>query len=382
MSFNFAETAVALSACETYDIDALKNIFHKHFQELGIYKQIRQGIKALIKPNLIMKSKPDEAIITHPNVVAAAGLCLKEAGAEILIAESPGGPYTTGMMKSVFAGCGYTEMAKKYGFALYMECESKDIFLPEGKRCKTLEIVNPFLEADFIVNIAKLKTHGMMGMSGAVKNLFGAVPGLKKPELHCRFPQQQEFAEMIVDICDFLKPKLNIIDAVYGMQGDGPTGGESRFVGAVITSQSPYAADMAAAEIIGKKPEDFFIMKECIERGLVPKSVKDLQILGDAVEKFVVADYKQAKVSSLDFVDRAPKIFRPMLKRLTTPYPKIRLKECIGCGKCAESCPQKVIKMAERKAIIEYASCIKCFCCHEMCPEHVIDIKRWGVFNF
>ena len=111
-------------------------------------------------------------------------------------------------MKAVFRGCGYTDMAKDCGFTLYTDCKSREVSLPGAVRCRQLSVAEPFLTRDYLIDLAKLKTHSMVGFSGAVKNLFGTVPGLQKPELHCRFPEKQPFSEMLVDLCDFLKPDL------------------------------------------------------------------------------------------------------------------------------------------------------------------------------
>lgn len=372
---------VYLNRCTTYDVDQIFQIMDAGFAQMGVYDRLYAGKTVVLKPNLIMKSNPEDAIITHPAVTAAVGLCVKKTGAKVLIAESPGGPYTPHVMKSLYRGCGYTEMAEHYGFDLYTDCKSREVFLPAGKICRKLSVIEPFLNADFIIDIAKLKTHGMTGFSGAVKNLFGVVPGLMKPELHCRYPQKEDFAEMLVDVCDFVKPDVCVIDGIYGMQGNGPTGGEKRFVGALLVSADPYAADMAATELINIRPEEILMLKSAAARGLAPESLSDITIVGETLAEMRITDYKRAKASSTDFIDRIPKMMRPLAAKLATPYPKVRARACIGCGKCAESCPQHVITVEHKKARIKLNGCIRCFCCHEMCPVHVIAIKRLGVFN-
>lgn len=169
----------------------------------------------------------------------------------MLIAESPGGPYTPAAMKAIFRGCGYTDMAKDCGFALYTACKSREVTLPRAQRCRQLSVAEPFLTRDYLIDLCKLKTHGMVGFSGAVKNLFGAVPGLQKPELHCRFPEKQPFSEMLVDLCDFLQPDLCIMDGILAMEGNGPTGGQPRKMGVLGASKSPYALDVCGASSLG-----------------------------------------------------------------------------------------------------------------------------------
>ena len=373
---------VWLSRCGGYAPEELLRQVEEAFTALGVWEELKPGMQVVIKPNLVMSSKPEAAIATHPALVAAVGRCVQKAGGEVIIAESPGGPYTPAAMKAVFRGCGYADMAKEWGFTLYTECKSREVSLPGAVRCRQLSVVEPFLTRDYLIDLAKLKTHSMVDFSGAVKNLFGAVPGLQKPELHCRFPEKQPFSEMLVDLCDFLKPDLCFLDGILAMEGNGPTGGSPRKAGVLGASKSPYALDVCGAALIGLEPESVLMLKEAHRRGLGPISPKECQLLKEQVETLAQPDFVKAKASSTDFLDRVPAFLRPAAKRLATPAPKIRRKECVGCGKCAESCPQHTIAIREGKAVIDYKQCIRCFCCHEMCPKHVIDIRRWSLLHF
>lgn len=123
------------------------------------------------------------------------------------------------------------------------------------------------------------------------------------------------------------------------------------------------------------------MLRYAAERGLVPQSIDGLELLGDSLESLSVPDFQKAEASSTDFIDRLPRFLRPAAKKLATPYPRIEKKSCVGCGKCAESCPQNTIEIKDHKAEIDYRRCIRCFCCHEMCPKHVIEIRRLRLFN-
>lgn len=373
---------VWLSRCGGYAPEELFRQVEESFDMLGVWDEIKPGMTVVIKPNLVMSSKPGNAIATHPALVAAVGKCVQKAGADVVIAESPGGPYTPAAMKAVFRGCGYTDMAKDCGFTLYTDCKSREVSLPGAVRCRQLSVVEPFLTREYLIDMAKLKTHSMVGFSGAVKNLFGTVPGLQKPELHCRFPEKQPFSEMLVDLCDFLKPDLCFLDGILAMEGNGPTGGRPRNLGVLGASKSPYALDVCGAALIGLEPESVLMLKEADRRGLGPISPEECQLVKESVEALAQPDFLKAEASSTDFIDRLPKFLRPAAKKIATPTPKIRKADCVGCGKCAESCPQHTIVIRDGKAVIDYKKCIRCFCCHEMCPKHVIDIRRWGLLHF
>ena len=277
----------------------------------------------------------------------------------------------------------YGSGGRNTAFRYIQRVRARQVQLPEGKRCNTLTVIELFARPreTLVIDIAKLKTHGMMGYSGAVKNLFGVVPGLLKPELHSRYPEKEPFAEMLVDLCEYVHPDFSIIDAIDAMEGDGPTGGQKRFVGALVGSESPYEADMVGAKLIDMKPEEILVLKNAQERGLCAGKLSEIEVLGDDFENIVVHDFKRARSSSIDFTTRVPKFMQPLAKRILTPYPKINTAQCVGCGKCAESCPQHTITLREHKAHIEYSKCIHCFCCHEMCPKHVINIKRFSLFD-
>lgn len=375
------KSRVLLARCGTYRAEELEPLIHGIFESLHIYDKLKPGMTVVLKPNLVIRAKPEDAIGTHPAFTAAVGKCVKRAGAKVLIAESPGGPYTPGLMKSHFKACGYTEMAEENGFSLYTECKSREISLPEGSVCRQLSVAEPFLDAEYLIDLAKLKTHTMVGFSGAVKNMFGTVPGLQKPELHCRFPGKEEFSQMLVDLCAYLKPDLAFLDGIWAMEGDGPTGGSRRELGAVVASENPFAADVCAAYLAGIAPDSILMLSYGHERGLGPISPEETELLGDDPEGLCQPDFKQAKTSSTDFIDRLPGFLRPAAKKLATPYPRIDKKGCIGCGKCAESCPQHTISIEGGKARIDYKNCIHCFCCHEMCPRHVIGVRRLGAFR-
>lgn len=373
---------VCLSACDTYDFEAVRAVLREQFDALHVEELLFPGCRVVIKPNLVLRSKPEEGAITHPAVVAAVAAELLERGAgSVTVAESPGGPYTPPLLRAIYDAGGYTEFAKTCGFSLNMDCSYAPLEVPAGKRSKLFDIIQPVLQADVLVDVAKLKTHGMMGLSAAVKNLFGCVPGLMKPELHCRFPDKAAFAEMLVDLCCALKPALCVVDGIVGMEGNGPTGGTPRPVGALAASRDPFAVDVVCAALIRQDPARVPYLRAGMARGVCSEHLEALELWGAPVETLAVRDFVQPESCSVDFLDWLPGFLRPLAEKIATPVPRIRTDHCVGCGKCAESCPQHTIHMESGHAVIQYRDCIRCYCCHEMCPKHVIDIKRFRLFR-
>ncbi len=371
---------VYVDKCDSYDPKQIESIFDKRFEELGIKDKIKAGMTVVIKPNLIMKASPDAAATTHPEVLAAVGRIVKKLGAKVLIAESSGGVYSEQTIKMITKGCGIQAVAERDGFDINLDTGYTSVDLPHGKICRMLNVINPYVKPDFVIDIAKLKTHCMTQFSGATKNLFGTVPGLMKPELHFRYPEINDFSSMLIDLAEYIKPDVCIIDGIDAMEGDGPTGGEKRHMGVLFTGLSSYNVDIAASTSIGIKPMSVRMLYEANLRGLCPKTADELEIVGTSI-KSIKTDFKMPRTKNVDFGKFLPHFLQPLAKKITTPKPKIQTKNCVGCGKCAESCPQHTIKIIDHKAHINYDNCIKCFCCHEMCPKHVIDVKRFSLFN-
>lgn len=376
-------TKVSLTKNPTYTQNEINQAVQTHFERFEMENKILPDMNVVLKPNLLMKRRPEEFTTTHPNVVKAVILYLKKIGvSNITLADSPGGLYTEQALKSIYSTCGMTEVCEKHNVKLNFDVTAKEIYNPNANLVKSFTLIKPICEADFIIDLCKLKTHAMTGMSGAVKNLFGAIPGLTKPEFHWRFPEKERFCEMLIDLCDTVRPNFIVVDAIEAMEGDGPSGGTKREAGFLFASDQPYDLDFFLCTLIGAKPTEIFTVKNSIERGLCGADMSKIELIGGEMPNIKPFEMPQDK--GVDFMGHTPKLLRKPAKFITktflTSKPKIHKRDCIGCGKCAESCPAKTIKIHEKKAYIEYSNCIKCFCCHEMCPVKAIGIKRFGLF--
>lgn len=382
--------SVAVTCAADYEPESVTGAIRRQFALLGVKARIDrllqekpQGPRVLLKPNLLIKRRPEEATTTHPAVVAGVIACLQELGVkDITIADSPGGPYAKAYLNQIYEGTGLRKVADAAGDAVHLnlDCSSGECRLEQGVMSKSFTIITPVRKADFIINLPKLKTHGMMTLSGGVKNLFGCIPGLMKPEMHWRFPENERFAEMLVDLAEAVHPDLTLCDGIVAMEGDGPSGGTPRAVGALLGAWSPFSLDVALCRVLSLEPDRVPTVRAATARGLCPSSWEELTILGDTLP--VPEKFQLPRSRSVDFTKRLPGFLRPAVNRLMRDRPEIRKKDCIGCGKCAESCPAKTIRIVDRKAHIRHENCIRCYCCHEMCPVKAIDIKRFRIFDF
>ncbi len=363
---------VSIVKCENYS-DA-QNAVKKAVDLIGgIGRFVKKGDRVLIKPNLVSRKNPDEAVTTHPDILRAVIELVEEAGGKVTVAESPGGPYNTAVLKSVYSACGVDKAAEGTGAVLNYDTSFTEVHFPEGRTIKQIPIINPALEADVIISLPKLKTHAMTSYTGAVKNLFGVIPGTHKAELHFRLDDRRAFCSMLVDLCECVKPTLSIMDAVWGMEGNGPTAGQSRHIGLVMASANAYALDKTACELIGYAPDEVDTVRESIERGLTG----EVKTVGEPFEPLIMRDFvkPESHFNLLRLLSLPPAV-NAWAKNALASRPKIDYKTCVRCGACANCCPPKAISMAGGKPVIDKKKCIKCFCCQELCPQRAVGIKR------
>ena len=364
---------VAVVRCKTYDVEAVKPALEEALNAVNGLDFVKHGMKIIIKPNLVSFKKPDAAATTHPALLEALVKMLLARGADVTIGDSPGGPHSLPLLNRVYAATGMDRL-EKLGAKLNRNMNEKNVDFPEGKVLKNFTYTEYLDEADAIIDFCKLKSHGMLGMSAAVKNLFGTIPGLKKPEVHYKFQNDAEFADMLVDLNEYFKPRLAICDAVVGMEGNGPTAGTPRQIGAIIASKSTYYADVVGAELIGMNIDGLPTLQAAYERGFAPASSKNLRVYGD-IRALTVDDFKAPPVRGLSFM-RKGNVLHFISKASLEHKPTLKKRLCVGCGECARMCPAKAIEMKNKKPHINREKCIRCFCCQEFCPRAAMVAHR------
>lgn len=365
---------VNIVKCEDYSAQNVERAFDELIDLIGGLDWVKKDMKIAIKANLVTFMKPEAAATTHPALLCELVKRLTERGAKVVVGDSPGGIYNQAYVGRVYAATKIDEV-KKYGASLNENFEQSEAKFENGKVLKDFPYTSYLDDVDVIINFCKLKTHGMMGMSAAVKNLFGTIPGIKKPEFHYRYPDHTDFANMLIDLNEYFKPKLCIVDAVVGMEGNGPTAGTPKQIGAILASDNPYKLDLACASIIGLTKDDVPTLSESFNRGLIPESVNEL-IINDDITKYHIADYENVQTHrALKFEDKKT-LFGRAATKLLQAKPKLEKDLCVGCGKCAEVCPAKAIQIVDKKAKIDRKKCIKCFCCQEFCPKGAMKVKR------
>lgn len=370
---------VLIQRCDSYDkeliLEKIKEVFEKNG---GIEKYAAPGLNVVIKPNLISKKSPDAAATTHPSIVWAVAKLCKEAGANVIIAESPGGPYEKPYLTGIYKGTGMAQVAEETGALLNYDLTETKVTCEEAKYLKTIGILTPLAQADRIINLCKLKTHGMMVYTGAVKNMFGSIAGLKKAEYHLKMSDYDQFADSIIDIFLQNHVSLNIIDGIVGMHRDGPTNGDPIHTNVLISSENAFEADLAALDVICANPMRVPVFKMAYARGLCGKDCSNIDF-GNGL--------KPEEVKVPEFIVNYNEEFKNLyfksgplgkiLQKMIRPRPVFNKKLCRACHECEKCCPAKVITVTkENKAQVKLEGCIRCFCCQELCPFKAVTIKK------
>jgi len=364
---------VAVVRCSGYGIDGVRAATARGLELLGGTSSfVEPGESILLKPNLLVGRSPERAVNTHPAVFRAVIEEFQRAGASVTYGDSPGfGPPETAARRARLA-----TVARELGVPFADFSRGRDVAHPDGRLIKSFTLAAAALDADGIVSLPKLKTHGLTRLTGAIKNQFGCIPGVRKPEFHARLPNADLFSRMLVDLNMVLRPRLAVMDGIVAMEGNGPQGGSPRALDVLLFSRDLVAIDAVACRLIGLDPGLVLPIQYGAEFGL--GEATEIDLVGDPIEEPIVPDFD---------ANRSPRSTtgppgRPsrLARRFVVPKPVIRASRCTKCGTCVSVCPvdPKAVRFAgdDRRdpPIHHYDDCIRCYCCQELCPENAIEV--------
>lgn len=342
---------------------------------------IPQAKRVLLKPNLLSSTKgPDEPVNTNPVIVSVLARIIKEEyKCRVYIGDSSGG-MSYGQTQRAFEVSGLVDVAKRLGVELVNFENTGVINLRnETNRIKKEFPITRFIrDVDFIISLPKLKTHSLVGFTGGVKNMMGLVPGSGKRDMHVSAPKASQMAECIVDLYSLAKPDLCIMDAVVGMEGDGPAAGNSKDIGLILASPDSVALDTVALEIVGYNSRDMVFIKNAQARGLGVGDIKKIEVLGEFLEDVKIDGFRKPISRVRDYINNFVPgfILKTGYAGMTTGRPVINNGLCKQCGECYNNCPVETIeKLPDGRFMINYTNCTECYCCHELCPYNAIEIK-------
>jgi len=359
-------SSVSIVKCSTYKTKEVELAVKKAVDLLGgVEKFIKPESKVLIKPNLLSARPPEEGVDTHPEVIRAVARLIKPITPRILVGDSPGG-WELKEVDKVYEKSGVKKV-----------CEEENLELVKFDKATDTEgfpIASVVKEVDSIVSLPKLKTHSVTTLTGAVKNMFGAVVGLAKAQCHLKAPMPDELSRVLVKIFGFTKPTLSIMDGIVGMEGEGPAAGPLRDIGLVLASGDAVALDSILAKIVCLNPSKIPTNLEASKKGEGISDLSKIDTFGEKPEDVRIKNFKLPKSA---FVYNLPKpLFRLGLKKIKF-YPNVNKGKCQRCELCFKICPKKAIKKLQSGDFeVNIKECIYCFCCYEVCPHKAITLKK------
>jgi uncharacterized protein (DUF362 family)/Pyruvate/2-oxoacid:ferredoxin oxidoreductase delta subunit len=374
-------SVISLVRCAGYDNAELQAALRKALDLAGFDIDSLRARRVALKPNLLMPFNPERAVITHPAFFRAVAEIVKSRTRDIVVIESPNFfPLQSTMKKT-----GYMDIVRDLGLEVADNQKTRTLHFDRAKQYKNHEISEAFFGVDVIVNIPKLKTHGFTHYTGAVKNLFGAMPGLSKSRMHMKAPTHREFASFLLDLYGALhegferrKSMVHIMDAVLAMEGEGPgPSGKPKKVGAVLAGTDGIALDYAAARLVNLDTGKIFTVTEGFARRYGAAGPDAVDITGEPLESMIVKDFIPSKNRAFSGI--VWPLTSRTVKNLFTEKPVPLGDRCVLCYYCKKVCPAGAIDTAghnEKTPRYDYTKCIRCFCCMETCPESAIESRR------
>jgi len=368
-------TQVSVVKCEDYDNRLLKERIIRSLEPLGgLSLFAKPGDRVLLKPNLLSGKPAAACVTTNPSFVATVASLLLDYGCTPVVGDSP--PILSG--HKVASKSGLTDELNRIGVKLIDFKTPTKLTVREGSTFKDIFVAQEVLDADCVINLPKVKTHTHMVLTACVKNMFGAVIGKDKSRWHLKAGVSNEcFAQMLIDLYLGLSPELTIADMIMTMEGNGPSSGTPKYVGAIVAGSDCIAMDSVICDILKIPTGAVYTLKEARKLdGGTHTDISSIEVICDSMDEIRknAAGFKLARKTNADFGLKP--FLNKLLRDTLTGKPVIDKKRCTYCKSCEDICPADIMKISKEEIIIDYEKCIKCFCCQEICPNSAVSVKQ------
>lgn len=372
------KSKVALVRCLTYDEDEVFAAVRSGIDLLGspdAFTAANEQI--LLKPNVLAGDPPDRCVCTHPAILKAVGRVFQSTTPSLSYGDSA----AHGDSLPNLTTAGLTTVAEEIGLKVADFDRGQQVDFPDSPQAKRFLIANGVRAADGIVSLSKLKTHMVTRMTGAVKNLYGCIPGQTKRRYHFTYPNAFAFSQMLVALNLMLKPKvrLHIMDGVMAMEGNGPRNGDPVHIGVLLFSTDPVALDTVMCNLIELNPMRVPTSGSGGRWGLGTYKMEEIDVVGDSLSAARPGGFMVRRGPVRDL---SPQGILSIIDNLIAQRPVLNTRRCVRCGQCVEACPVQPKALdwhdgdKKQPPTYKYIRCIRCYCCQEICPEGAISVKH------
>jgi uncharacterized protein (DUF362 family)/ferredoxin len=376
---------VSIAACSRYDHQEVALALRKVLEPLGgLRRFVSPGERVLLKPNLLSGKPPEKCVTTQPFIVRTVAERVREVGGTPVVGDSP----SLGSFAAAARRAGILQAIEEIGVEWVNFDEVVPVEAAPERRYRSFEVAAEVVRADKVISLPKIKTHAMMYLTLAVKNLFGCLPGMRKANWHLRVGRNPDnFARMLVELSSLIAPVLHIVDGVTIMEGNGPGSGDPRHLGVLLAGTDPVALDRVIVEMLSVRPESVHTLPAARDLGIGETDLEKIDILGEDLRRFQIKDLVPPRPQSVHW--GLPNFMGSRIRAMMTVRPVIDREKCIACGRCAEICAAKACTLPPGEKgrggpktfpRIDLHRCIRCFCCQEICPQGAIRVgEGWAL---
>ncbi len=365
-----AKTIVSCVNCSSYEKTNLRFKVGEAIRLAGGFpEKIQKGAKVLLKPNILTAKEPELAVTTHAEFVRAVIHELKEVGAEVFVGDSPAGTHD---WDKLWTKTGLKQVCLEEGVDLIPFENSKTIDFKDNVNEIKIPILKELDNFDAVISLPKLKTHVLTKITGSVKNCYGLVIGHAKSHFHTLYPSPKKMSVFIGNLYGRLKPDFVVMDAILGMDGDGPNSGKPMTAGLIFAGADGVAVDSCACAVYGYEANDILHLKTASNLGYGISDFSFIERAGDGYSEIGKVPYKRSKA---DFLFKIPEKLFFIITMIAKTRPHIDKNKCVRCGICAQACNQKAIIKKKGSYKVISSKCILCMCCIEACPYRAIALK-------